>query len=79
LSTAGQLNYPSSGYWRRAETQCFDVKLSDLDITEEDLVKVFLQLLKAEFLEAKDLADEDPVLIQLMSPLLTRRVTDPFG
>jgi len=44
----------------RPETQSFNVELSDLDITEEDLVKVFLYLLEAKLFKAKDLADKDP-------------------
>jgi hypothetical protein len=59
----------------RPETQSFNVELSDLDITEEDLVKVFLYLLDAKLFKTKDLADKDPILV----PTDVSTIVDPSG
>jgi hypothetical protein len=39
------------------------IELPDLNITEKDLVKVFLYLLEAELFKVKNLADENPLLM----------------
>jgi hypothetical protein len=53
----------SSAHLHRPETESFNVELSNLDITEEDLLEVFRYLLKAELFKAEDLADENPPLM----------------
>jgi hypothetical protein len=49
----------------RPESQGFNVEFSDLDLTEENLVKAFRDQFESEFLKAKDLADKDPVLVPI--------------
>jgi hypothetical protein len=41
----------------------FDVELPNLEVTEEDFVKVFGNHLESSILKAKDLADEHPVFV----------------
>jgi hypothetical protein len=45
------------------ESKCLGIDLLDFDITKEDLVKVFADMLKADLFEAEYLADEHPALV----------------
>ena len=56
-------DHSPSGHLHRPESQSFNVELSDLNLTEEHLVEVFRYELETEILKAKDLTDEDSVLV----------------
>jgi hypothetical protein len=56
-------NIHSSHDLNRPETKRFRVKLANLNITKIDLVEVFVDLLKAENLKSKNLADEYPAFV----------------
>jgi hypothetical protein len=47
----------------RPEAKRFRVKLANLNIPKIDLVEVFVDLLEAEYLKSKSLANEDPALM----------------
>ena len=53
----------SSHDLNRPEAKCFRVKLTNLDIPKMDVVKVLLNLLEAESLKSKDLANEHLALV----------------
>lgn len=63
LSRPRRSDHSSSARPHRPESQSFNVKLSDLNLTEEHPVEVFRYQLKTEILKAKDFADEDSVLV----------------
>lgn len=72
IDSAHDLNPP--------EAKRFHAKLTNLNIPEIDLAKVFINLLEAENLKSEHLADEDTAFVQLMSPLLfTFRSLNPCG
>ena len=52
----------SSHGLNRPEAKRFRVKLPNLNIPKIDLVKIFLDLLEAENLKSKDLANEQPLI-----------------
>ena len=56
-------NIHSSHDLNRPEAKRFRVKLANLNIPKIYLVKIFLDLLEAENLKSKDLADEHPVFM----------------
>ena len=56
-------NIHSSHDLNRSEAKRFRVKLTNLNISKIDLVETFTDLLEAENLEAKNLADEYPALM----------------
>jgi hypothetical protein len=58
------LSIHSSHHLGRSEAKRFRVKLPNLKIPKIDLVKVFLDLLEAENLHSKDLANEHPAFVQ---------------
>src|SRR5580658_9183951 len=56
-------NINSSHDLHRPEAKRFRVKLADLNIPKIYLVKIFLDLLEAENLKSKDLANEHPAFM----------------
>jgi hypothetical protein len=56
-------NIHSSHDLNRPEAKRFRVKLTELNIPKIDFVKVFLDLLEAENLKSKNLADEYPTFV----------------
>ena len=56
-------NIHSSHDLSRPEAEPFRVKLANLNIPKIDLVEVFLDLLEAENLKSKDLANEHPAIM----------------
>jgi hypothetical protein len=56
-------NIHSSHDLSRPEAKRFRVKLANLNIPKIDLVEVFVDLLEAESLESKNLADEYPAFV----------------
>jgi hypothetical protein len=72
ILSSHDLNWP--------EAKRFRVKLTDLNISKIDLVKVFIDLLEAENLKSETSLTNTRLLCQLMSPLLfTLRRTNPYG
>jgi hypothetical protein len=65
---------------RSSEAKLFGIEFSDLHVSKEDSVKPRRDQLDAQLFEAEYFADEDSVLVPVMSPLLlTRRSMRPFG
>jgi hypothetical protein len=56
-------NFHSSHDLNRPEAKRFRVKLANLNIPKIDLVEVFIDLLEAENLKSKNLADEYPAFV----------------
>jgi hypothetical protein len=56
-------NIHSSHDLNRPEAKRFRVKLANLNIPKMDLVEVFVDLLEAENLKSKNLADEYPASV----------------
>jgi hypothetical protein len=61
-------NIHSSHDLNRPEAKRFRVKPTNLNISKIDLVEVFIDLLEAENLKSKNLADECSNLAALASP-----------
>jgi 3-dehydroquinate dehydratase len=70
----------SSHDLNRPEAKRFRVKLTNLNIPKIDLVEVLIDLLEAQNLKSKNLADEYTAFMPALSPLLfTLRSINPCG
>ena len=63
----------------RPESTSFRVKRTNLNIPKVDLVDVFVDLLEAENLKSKDLANENPAFMPAGVAAVVLRISNPFG
>jgi hypothetical protein len=74
------VNVLSWHYLNRPEPKRFRVKLANLNISKIHFVRIFLELLEAENLKSKDLANKHPAFMPAdVTAVGTLRSSNPFG